>query len=445
MPYQAGRNLPGEHASKLGHLEVLKSPLVQKIVENFEQPEAVEISANIKWEPFPPPGEPLDLVFAVDGSWQPVMDERPPYKSIAFIKTALMKVDQVALSRIDKDAPHPLALRDLMSEAALYHATAFPLRHVYSKGLSVYDAIRQIIFESLKDASLNGEVMETLKWLAYEKWAQTSRPSLPPFRCPHSEIDGAAHDATMSFDAEEGKCATCGKTIFITDMLGFHLEMSENAASESVATAYMNIHETLLLFTGIRYFWESNRDILRRCLFLKDGPLQIRAQYSKLVNPIRNFLLHAYSQGYPISIVGQEKTGIFTDHIHLIGKNAPSKHFFIPDHAYICEQIQSRPPSGAPYGKDTNYGAKVFVIMNERCRLVLNIPVCVKMGEFIYKPQTSALINLDRILATLPGVISSRHENALIPIELANSIASLSTYPSAQVLKLFTESTIRHR
>lgn len=445
MPYQAGRNLPGEHASKLGHLEVLKSPLVQQIVENFEQPEAIETSDNIRWEPFPPLGEPLDLVFAVDGSWQPVTDERPPYKSIAFIKTALMKVDQVALSRIDQDAPHPLALRDLMSEAALYHATAFPLRHVYSKGLSVYDAVRQIIFESLKDASLNGEVMETLKWLAYEKWAKTTRYSLPPFQCPHSEVDGITHDATLGFDAEEGKCATCGKTIFITDMLGFHLEMSENAASESVATAYMNIHETLLLFTGIRHFWESNREILKRCLFLKDGPLQIRAQYSKLVNPIRNFLLHAYSQGYPISIVGQEKTGIFADHLNLVGKNTPSNHFFVPDHVYICEQIQSRPSSGAPYGRDTNYGAKVFVVINERCRLVLNIPICIKMNEFIYQPQASMLVNFDRILATLPGMTSSRHENALVPIELANSIASLSTYPSAQVLKLFADATIRYR
>jgi hypothetical protein len=443
MPYQSGRNLPGEHASKLGHLEVLKSPLVQQIVENFEQPDVVELSTNIQWQPFPSTDEPLDLVFAVDGSWQPVTDERPPYKSIAFIKTALMKVDQIALSRIDKDTPHPLALRDLMAEAALYHATAFPLRHVYSKGLSVYDTIRQIIFESLKDASLNGEVMETLKWLAYEKWSESGR-SLPNFECPH-EIDGKTHETTLDYDAEKGICKICRKEVFITDMLGFHLEMSENAASESVATAYMNIHETLLLFTGIRYFWESNREILKRCLFLKDGPLQIRAQYSKLVNPIRNFLLHAYSQGYPISIVGQEKTGIFVDHLNLVGKNAPSNHFFIPDHIYICEQIQGRPSSGAPYGRDTNYGAKVFVVVNERCRLVLNIPVCIKMDEFIRTPKSSKLINLNRILATLPRMISSRYENALFPIELANSIASLSTYPSAQVLKLFAEATIKHR
>jgi len=30
--------------------------------------------------------------------------------------------------------------------------------------------VREIIFESVKDASLDGEPLETLKWIAYEKW-----------------------------------------------------------------------------------------------------------------------------------------------------------------------------------------------------------------------------------------------------------------------------------
>jgi len=166
MPYQAGKNLPGERASKLGHLDVLKSPLVHQLVHNFEQPDTVEIDSSIVWQPFSSLDEPLDLIFAVDGSWQTITDERPPYKALAFVKTALMKIDQVALKRIDSETPHPFSLRDLMSEAALYHATAFPLRHVYTSGMSVYHAVRHVIYDSVKDASLGGEVMETLKWLA---------------------------------------------------------------------------------------------------------------------------------------------------------------------------------------------------------------------------------------------------------------------------------------
>jgi hypothetical protein len=438
MPYTQGKNLPAEKASKLGHLDVLKSPLVKQLVHSFEQDSAQIEDTTVAWQLLPAAGDPLDLVFSVDGSLQVIQDDLPPRKALAFIKTALMRIDQVALDRIDKEAPHPFALRDLMADSALYHATVFPLRHVKIPGMSVYNAVRQAIFESVKDSSLNGEPMETLKWLAYQKWS-TGRAQLPHFECPHCQTD----KATLPFDAEQGPCPVCGETIFITDSLGFHLDMVEEAASDAVPTAYMQVHETLMLFTGIRTYWETDKSILKRCLFLKDGPLQIRAQYSKLVNPIRNFLLYAYRQGIPICIVGQEKTGYFVEHLDLLKRTAPTDSIFVPSHKYICEQIQHRPASGAPYGKDTNYGAKVFITAQGRYYLVLNIPVNQPMGDFIQSPSTNALIGFERIVATLPRLLSSRHENALVPVELAHSIASLSTYPSAQVLKLFTAAEIK--
>src|SRR5574341_734422 len=205
MPYAQGTKLPGERASKLGHLDVLKSPLVQQLVHNFEQDTATSIGNVEGWKPFPTPGKPLDLIFAVDGSIQVIVDELPPHKSMAFVKTALLRLDQVALSKIDKETPHPFALRDLMSESAMYHATVFPLRHVQVPVMSVYDAVRETIFQSMKDDSLNGQPMETLKWLAYEKW-QTSKKELPGFQCPHCSNE----KATLSYDAEEGACANCG-------------------------------------------------------------------------------------------------------------------------------------------------------------------------------------------------------------------------------------------
>lgn len=442
MPYQPGTHLPGERASRLGHLDVLNSPLVKELVHSFEEVPASAQVEKTNWQPLPSPGQPLDLVFAVDGSLQVIQDELPPHKALAFIKTALMMVDQVKLDRLDKNSPHPFALRDIMSDSAVYHATVFPLRHVQVPAKSVYHAIRGIIFESLKDQSpsLKGEVMETLKWIAYRKWS-SEKARLPFFQCPHP--DCATERATLEYDCEEGPCPVCHKPIYITDMLGFHLDMVEDAAADIVATSYMSVHETLLLFTAVRHFWETNREVLKRCLFLKDGPLQIRAQYSKLVQPIRDFLMHANALGFPICIVGQEKTGLFFDHLDLIKREAPTNSIFVPDHEYICEQIQHRPAEGAPYGKDTNYGAKLFLTMDNRYFLVLTIPATRSMGDFIASPDLSQLLGLERVVATLPGLVSSRHENALVPIELAHSIASLSTYPSAQVLKLFASAEIK--
>ena len=47
------------------------------------------------------------------------------------------------------------------------------------------------------------------------------------------------------------------------------------------------------------------------------------------------------------------------------------------------------------------------------------------------------LIGVERIIKTIETLVSHKHQGALIPIQLANGIASLSTYPSAKVLKLF--------
>jgi hypothetical protein len=220
-------------------------------------------------------------------------------------------------------------------------------------------------------------------------------------------------------------------------MLGFHISMGQDSAPEDISSTYMTIHETLLLLTAIRNYWENNIGLLSDCLFVKDGPLSIRAQYSKLVQPIRKFLAYARDRGYPIHIIGQEKSGSFFDHFQFIGSNLPPRTAFVPKDHYIRKEIQQRSLSGAAYGKDTNYGAKVFLKLNDYHKIVLNIPT----GEFNENPSTSDLIGYNRIIATLPKIISNRYEGALLPIELAHGIASLSTYPSAKILRLFSESS----
>lgn len=431
MPYKSGTRLSGERASKLGHLDVIKSNLVNELINKFENPEPAEIISNVKWDATDFDENPLRLIFAVDGSKQTVRSDFPPYKEISFIKTALLRLDQHAIEKLDQDAPHPMALRDIMAEAAMYHATALPLKGIRIQNKSNYNAVREIIYDSLKDSSLNGEPFKTLKWLAYEGWTDQEVRS-PSFDCPHCghKVDGLPHNA------DEGKCAQCNGHLYLSDMIGFHLEMIEESAPDSVSTAYMLIHETLLLFTGIRYFWERRKyNVLKQSLFLKDGPLTLRGQYSKLVIPIRKFIKFAHQNGIPVYIAGQEKTGAFVDHLELISKKAPSISVFVPSNDYIRKEIQQRPERSEPYGKRTNYGNKVFVKIDNYHYIVLSVPT----GEYKDSKTLDDLIGVKKIISTLPKIISHRHECALVPIELANGVASLSSYPSAEILKLFCE------
>lgn len=440
MPYQAGDRLPGERASRIGHLDVIKSPLVQKICQNFKNPSVPEECRKIPWETLPECDGELKYIFGIDGSLQVIRSDVSPYSTIAFVKTALLKIDQQELSKIDKENPHPFAIRDILQDSALYHATVIPLENVSVEGMNNYNAVRQIIFESFQDPSshMEGEILETLKWLAYRKWG-TEQNSSTPFECPH---DGCHNNnCILPYDTASGFCQFCGKPTYITDWLGFHQEMGEDSAPEGIATTYMNVHETLLLFTAVRHYWTKNKKMLSECLFVKDGPLSVRAQYSKLVVPIRQFLSHAFDMGYPIHILGQEKSGKFFDHFQFIKKEAPDNSVFIPGDLYIKKQIQHRPLDGAPYGKDTNYGAKVFFKINDYHTMVLNIPIHSGLiHEFNSNPEIEDLIGFEEIFATIPKILSYRHEGGLLPVELAHGIASLSTYPSAKILQVFSES-----
>ncbi|MCE8033115.1 hypothetical protein EKK97_03655 [Billgrantia tianxiuensis] len=431
MPYQMGKRLSGERASKLGHLDVVNSELVNELIQKFEDQEPAKIESPANWEAIPDGEIPLRLIFAVDGSKQTIRSDFPPYKELSFIKTALLRLDQHAIEKLDPLAPHPMALRDIMSDSGMYHATVLPLKGVNIKGLSNYDAVRKIIFDSMQDRSLNAEPYKTLKWLAYEKWSGQSKSS-PSFGCPHCEMEVCG----LPFDQDEGACEHCGGHLYLTDMIGFHLEMSDDAAPDSVATAYMLIHETLLLFTGIRFFWEAEKySVLGNALFIKDGPLFLKGQYSKLVIPLRNFFEFAKHKNIAVHVVGQEKTGAFFDHLEIIARNAPVNTFFAPSNEYIRKEIQHRPERSEPYGSRTNYGNKIFVKYDEYHHLVLSVPT----GKYTDTHTSEVFISLSKILASLPPILSHRYECALVPIELANGVASLSSYPSAAILKVFAE------
>lgn len=442
MPYQGGQRLTAtERASKLGHLEVVNSPFVKSLVDQFEYPAPSEEELDSKiWQEFDPTGiEPLTVVLAVDGSFQSVQSDGYPLRSVAFIKTALVRIDRRQLDRIDKNLPHPVLMKSLMAESALQASTVLPLRNVTVPGITNYNLVRNIIRDSFRIES-DGLVQQTLKWLAYRKWAPALRSASPEFRCPHCPAD--IHG--LPYDADVGECEHCGGEVYLTDMIGFHLEMGEDQAPDSIASAYMLIHETLLLLSVIRHFWDrGDFTSLKNLLLLKDGPLTLRGQYSKLVDNIRDLLAYARDHDCPIHIVGQEKTGRFVDHLAEIQRftKPESKddqaRYAVLSHRYIREQVDHAPERVNPYGLKTNYGEKVFAKLDPHTSMALSVPTGQYNADQDRPATIRDFIGLDRILRTLPSLVSYQHEGALMPITLANGVASLSSYPSAAVLKLF--------
>lgn len=443
MPYGQGTRLPGEAASKLGHLAVIESEWVRSLVDDFESAKRLDGDpSGTIWQSFDHTGvAPLTGIWAVDGSFVPVRSEQKPPKEVAFVKTALLMLDKAKLDAIDKDLPHPLLLRDALKDSGVQHATVFPLKNVRTPLGTNYDAVRHIVRDSMK-VDQGGAFYETMKWLCYQKWDLQSKPRSPGFECP---CCGEKIAEGLPYDADAIPCPHCNAEVFLSDVWGFHLEMDEDSAPDSLASSYMLVMEHLMLFTAIRLMWHhSDRSLVSDTLFIKDGPLTLRSQYSKLVPNIRTFLQHAKDQGRPVHVIGQEKSGAFFDHLASIVRFAPPKDrgeagSFAPlTHAFVRREVYRSPDLSNPYGLRTNWGEKVYVKLDPGTYMVLNVPT----GEYLNaaeRPHTTDLIGLYRILATLPSLISHKFEGALYPIELANGIASMSSYPSATILQRFLE------
>lgn len=442
MPYTQGARLPGEKASKLGHIPVVKSEWVNSLVKDFEEIQArPNDMSQTNWAEFNMEDEvrPLRNIWAVDGSYVSIRTEGKPSKEIAFVKTALLTIDQLKIEGLDKDHPHPLLLQDILRDSAVFHATVFPLKNVRTSLGSNYDAIRHIVRDSI-NVDEGGAFYETLKWIAYRKWEGTSSNPSPSFECPHCHHK---LEYGLPFDADFGNCNKCNNEVFLTDMLGFHLDMDEESAPDSVASAYMLVMEHLMLFTAVRLLWyQTDKSLVSETLFIKDGPLTLRSQYSKLVPNIRLFLEHSKNVARPIHIIGQEKSGAFFDHLSSIVSYPPPHNrgdkisFASLSHDYVRKEVYRSPDLSNPYGLRTNWGEKLYVKIDPGTFMVLNVPTGLYKDEQDF-PSTKDLIGLDRILTTIPSLISHKFEGALFPVELANGIASMSSYPSAKILQRF--------
>ncbi len=228
-------------------------------------------------------------------------------------------------------------------------------------------------------------------------------------------------------------------------MIGFHLDMEEESASDKVVSSYMLIMEHLMLLTIVRLLWHhADKSVFSDTLFIKDGPLTLRSQYAKFVPLIREFIEHTKTLQRPIHIMGQEKSGVFQDHLSTLSKYVYPKELgesptaAVLTHEYVRREVYRTGELANPYGIRTNWGEKVFVKLDPDSAIVLNVPTGLYNTDHQF-PKRSDIVGLGRIMATLPELISRKYEGALFPVELANGVASMSSYPSSKILQRYIE------
>ena len=167
----------------------------------------------------------------------------------------------------------------------------------------------------------------------------------------------------------------------------------------------------------------------------------LRGQYSRLIDPMRGYLRFLHDEKVPFFVAGTEKDGAFAEHIGQMndwfkGEGA----VFVPDNRYILDRIKHAGAADTRYGEKVLYGSKAYVRVDDRNVLVLNVPNR-RHGwdSYDYDARAEDLIGFERIVATLKKLVSRQFQNALLPIVAVNRLASMSFYPSNNILERFTD------
>ena len=418
---------PIEHASKIGHLKLINHPLVTNLISQFEKPELPPTTS------YPPktgtvimdPDKCLERIVTIDGGQVVVPNKYRPEKQVSFIQVAAFMLKMSDLNYIRS---HPmLDPREFTKFTSnyWYHPVVLPLAGIRMPRMSLKETIRSLIDAVLVQTGL----YETLKFLVYREWRDSY--DIPPDQQPHMSCWECGEEFSLPRHAMSMRCPHCGHEHRLADYLRIGADSADTWTKEEAASNLRDVLETLTLFHYLRVF--HGKKAMTSTLFIKDGPLLLRAQLSRLVEPIRDFISYIKDQGWPIYLVGVEKTGELVNFSEEYKVNLPEVgDYFLPSVKFLIEEVHgaSMPKN---YRNRVSYGAKVLLRAGPNHVLTLNIPT----GDFKLDPQPSDLIGFEHIASTLSQLLSYQYPNALIPIVLANAAVSIARSPSGRILENF--------
>lgn len=422
--------MPMERASKIGHIKMIQDPHLQRMLAEFES------SGPTSGDPIGERSGHIDLtqpssiqyVIAVDGGEAIIPNQIRSEKRVGLISVAALLL---RMSDIEEMKNNPiLDPRDLASrlkDSIWSNATMLPMAGIRLPGQSVKESIRKAVDSTLHFTGL----YPTLQFLISREWDASfvmGSGDAPYFFCRQCGGKIYVPKSTLHF-----RCSDCNHPHTLSDYLGIGEESAEEWTREETVKALRNTLETLTVFHFLRV-WRNQPDILSQILFVKDGPLMLRAGLYRLVDSIRAYIAHLHRQNIPFFLVGVEKSGEMVNHLDEIKTQLPDPgDFFLPTVPYIVEQIDGYAFNPQTYRNRVQYGAKAAVRLGPNHILPLNIPT----PEFLLYPTPGDLIGFEESVVLLSGLISYRYENAIIPLVLANEHASISQRPSGNILESF--------
>ncbi len=433
MSYGSGR-FPFERASKLGHMKLVEHEQVSRLIRQFESVEAQESAPVGECTGHIDLSTPSQIRFivTVDGGEAVIPNTIRREKRIAFINVCAILIEREEIEYLrEHPVIDPRDVARVFEGKVWYQAAPLPLSGISIPGQTVRETIRETVDAVLEYTHL----YPTLNYLVSRKWDPTyvMGSELNP-EAPHMDCLDCGANIWLPKGKINFNCGACGHTHRLSDYLGIGAEGPEDWAREEAAMSLRNVLETLTLFHFIIRYQNTGPIALSQILFVKDGPLLLRAQLSRLVAPIRAFITFVRDHVGPLYLTGITKNGELVDQLDAIKEQLPTPgDFFLPSVRYLMEQISGLRFDPASYRNRVQYGAKVVVRLGPHHVVPLDIPT----GDFLTDPKPEDLIGFAEMVPVLATMLSYSHDNGLIPLVLANQYSSISERPSGDILKAF--------
>ncbi|AFY58166.1 NurA domain-containing protein [Rivularia sp. PCC 7116] len=449
MGYNSKNNRrPFETASKASHHHIINDPEVKGLMERIYQPPPVEniplTDLSVKF--IPPDTNPVEAIIAVDGGYtEAILEKNFPSRTMHFLQFGALFFKQEDLEQVDKSAfiaPEDMAKLKKISRIKL----ALPTKNIRLKDENTLkSSVLKTIFEFFTKNTLdeNKSLIDTLAWFVFrrykggqrnkedKKWLLATNPLTQ---------DG---NSVMLFEQDMDRqytfpCPETGGRIHLTDIFRLHEVIDEETGATGILGYLVNTIEHIIIIHLIRQLLNTQPDILKKILFIKDGSLGFFGQTAGLHKPMRdliNWLLNKQN----ILLAGLEKSGAFVDHACDIQKTLNPGTALVLTDEYIYRYILPGPGDpNTPYASTSNYGHKVIFKTSSGQMHVVSLPV----KELKKTPTDKDLPNLQIILANVEALHCDMYDSALFPVALVNKLVSLSAHPSQRILQKFASKSI---
>jgi hypothetical protein len=175
---------PTELANKVGHIKLIQDPLIQRMIESFEDHRPTD-QANLPCPTgtIPMEGEgPIQQVITVDVGNQAVPNVARPERQVGFVHIAaqLVRLETVDNLR-SRPMTDPRRVRSMLGRFTHHTLAALPLSGIHIPGMTVRQSIREVIHRFLS----HYELYDALSYLVYRRWQREflEQPSMDCVNC----------------------------------------------------------------------------------------------------------------------------------------------------------------------------------------------------------------------------------------------------------------------